>query len=71
MWSLRMQDRKVVRLELSEAMDGLVLDIPEGWTLDETRPGRPWARQHGNSVVLGPIQGSVSLNFKSGMPLNH
>jgi hypothetical protein len=58
--------QRVVRLELREAVDGLVLEIPRDWTLDEARLGSVRAQQHGASVVLGPAQGPMRVQFKRG-----
>ncbi len=59
---------KVVRLEPGEPLNGLALDIPQGWSLDQTLPGNVLARQQGDSVVLGPIEGPVRIHFKREMP---
>lgn len=60
--------QRVVRLELREAMDGLVLDLPEDWTLDQARLGSLRAQQHADLVVFGPSQGSVSVHFNRETP---
>jgi peptidoglycan/xylan/chitin deacetylase (PgdA/CDA1 family) len=61
-------DQSVVRLELPKAMDGLVLDVPEGWALNEGLLGKVEAQQQRALVVLGPIQGQVRIHFKRGKP---
>jgi hypothetical protein len=64
-------DRRVVRLKLGEAVDGLVLSVPEDWTLDRSQPGSLQARQRGESVVLGPLQGPASIHFQRGVLPDH
>lgn len=56
---------RVVRLEPGEAVDGLVLSVPNGWTLDRTQPGSLLARQRGDSVVLGPLDGPARIHFRT------
>lgn len=57
------EDQRVVILEPREAVEGLALDIPRTWTLDENASGEGGPRQQGESVVLGPVQGPVRIRF--------
>jgi peptidoglycan/xylan/chitin deacetylase (PgdA/CDA1 family) len=58
--------QRIVRLDLREVVDGLVLEIPRDWTLDQARLGNVRAQQLGASVVLGPGQGPTRVHFKKG-----
>lgn len=57
--------RRHVEVFAPAAIDGLTLEVPAGWALEEPREGTPPALQRGTRVVLGPLRdgGRVRLSF--------
>lgn len=55
--------RRVVTLELPAAVEGLVLQVPPGWTLARVAPGSVRARQAPAGVIVTADSGTATLEF--------
>jgi hypothetical protein len=54
---------RTVHLGLKNTIDGLVLEVPRGWTLGSVQPSSVKAEQQGNRVILSNAGGKVQVHF--------
>ena len=57
-------DEKRLMLDIPEAVDGLVLNVPESWQLLKTAPESVATTQKGGRVILDRVEGEVEIIFK-------
>ncbi len=55
-----------VRVRAPERIDGLTLRIPAGWTFKASDPSRVSVKATQGMVILGPVDGDVTLHFSGG-----